>query len=275
MNNMATQMKALDDFVTRARGQNANYHDKHTQSLTSLSTTVKSSFNNIGLQFTSTYDRVHDLGNEMRLQTTSLQETNSSLDELLLEPLSGLRNSIERTELHEYLPTGETPQKIQYVYPTNLPRTEGHEQILGTMRGLANEPNYQSPSKAPVMVPVVFNDDSAECDTASLTTLRSSRSSHKSPDIEPVPNTSAGLREIDVNTMNMSTMSVPALIVEDGSLSQVPNFRKSVKGEGKLPAARSAKKSMVSLEGRENTVNLSASLIAQQSTGRRRSPRTA
>jgi len=275
MNNMATQMKALDDFVTRARAQNADHHDRHTKSLHNLSTTVKSSFNNIGTHFTSSYDRIRDLGDEMSTQTTSFQKTLVPFDEHLREPLASLRANIESTELQEYHPTGDTPQKIQYTYPTDLPRTEAHENLLATMRGPSVESQLHSPSKIPITVPVVFNDDEMESNSAPLSLLRSSRSTRAIPDIEQRPGASGGLREIDVNTMNISTMSVPALISDDGSLAQIPNFRKSVRSEDKHSVAKSAKKSVVSLEGRENSINLSGSLLAQQSTGRRRSPRTA
>jgi kinesin family protein 11 len=43
MKDIETQMSALDDFVTRARSQNAQHHDSHAQSLQKLSATVKSS----------------------------------------------------------------------------------------------------------------------------------------------------------------------------------------------------------------------------------------
>ena len=277
MSNMATQMKALDDFVTRAQGQNATHHDQHTGSLRNLSSTVKSSFDNIGMHFTSTYDRVRELGEDMSAKTTTFHNALAPLDEHLCEPLACLRENIENTDLQEYQATGETPQKTQYTYPTDLPRTEAHDNLLAAMRAnIMSEEQLSSPSKVPVMVPVIFNDDNLEeDDTLPLASFRSSRSSRATSDSEKRRNTSAGLREVDVNTMNMSTMSVPALISDDGSLSQVPNFRKSVKGEGKLPVVKATKKSMVSFEGRENSVNLSGSLLAQQSTGRRRSPRTA
>jgi len=256
-------MKALDDFVTRARSQNSEHHDQHAQSLQNLSSTVNASYSNIGTHFTSTYERVRGMGDEMSSQTASLQQALEPLEETLRQPLAGLRSNIERTALHEYQPTGETPQKAPYVYPTDLPRTDAHEILLSAMRGV--EYNSESPTKSTTMIPVIFNDGPSSA-SHQLPPFRSSRST---PDDDQRPTTSGGLRELDANMMSISTTAS-----EDNTLPQIPTFKKSVGAGGKLPVVKSAKKSIVSLEGRENSINLNASLIAQQSTGRRRSPRT-
>src|SRR5271168_5129617 len=157
MKDMETQMKALDDFVTRARSQNTQHHDSHAQSLQGLSTIVKSSYANINSHFTSTYERVRDLGVEMLTKTDSLQETLTPLDSILRQPLAELRSSISNTALQEYQPTGETPQKVQYQYPTELPHTEAHETLLAALRRpSATTNNTTSPTKT--MIPVIFND---------------------------------------------------------------------------------------------------------------------
>jgi kinesin family protein 11 len=267
MKDIETQMSALDDFVTRARSQNAQHHDSHAQSLQKLSATVKSSYSNIGTHFTSTYERVRDLGDEMSTQTTTLQETLAPLDSVLREPLSQLRENIATTAFQEYQPTGETPQKIQYTYPTELPRTDAHENILAAMRRPAESSRSPSKSMGPgfsSLIPVVFNDS-----MESMSPTRSRQFSRSLPasglkneDPErPTTSGSTGLREVDVN-VNM----VGSGIVSE---EEAPNFKKGISGNaGKLPVPKS-KKSVIQLEGRENANFLG------QSTGRRRSPRTA
>lgn len=274
METMATQMKALDDFVIRARAQNALHQDKHSQSLKGLSSTVRSSYDNINTHFTYSYERVRDMGVEMSAQTASLRDALAPLDQHLREPLAHLRSDIERTEMQEYQPTGDTPQKIQYTYPMELPRTDAHDILLAAMRNTLVESQLQSPTKAPTTIPVVFHDEKTISNSGQLSSLHSSRSSRTTPDTEQRPGTSGGLREIDANLMNISAVSVSASSIEDSTLSQITNFKKSVRSEGKLPVSKIGKKSMVSLEGRENTIELNTSLMVQQSTGRRRSPRT-
>jgi kinesin family protein 11 len=260
MKDMETQMQALDDFVTRARSQNAQHHDSHVRSLGGLSATVKSSYANIGDHFTSTYERVRDLGDEMSTKTSSLQDTLAPLESILQKPLIDLRSTITSTTLQEYQPTGETPQKIQYQYPTELPRTAPHENLLAALR----RPSRSSPSK-PQMVPVIFNDAmdgiSSENNTATSTSLFSA---------SMPATTTGGLREIDVNinaaSLNISPDSIDTLSKEPSQ--QHALFKRST--SGKLPVLRSGKKAAVApAEGREN----SAPVLAQ-STGRRRSPRT-
>ncbi|KAB8290374.1 hypothetical protein EYC80_010807 [Monilinia laxa] len=173
MKDISTQMQALDDFVTRARAQNAEHHDLHAQSLQGLSTTVKSSYDNIGTHFASTYGRVKDLGDEMTSKTQALVENLAPLDDNLRQPLADLRTNISKTAIQEYEPTGETPQKVQYQYPTHLPRTEAHETLLEALR---RPQAMESPSK--VVIPMVYNDSTPTGDN------EGDRREHKRRNIE-------------------------------------------------------------------------------------------
>jgi kinesin family protein 11 len=269
MKDIEIQMHALDDFVTRARSQNTQHYDCHVQSLGSLSGTVKSSYNNIGSHFTSTYERVRDLGEEMSIKTSLLQENLSPLDSILRQPLSQLRENITSTTLAEYQPTGETPQKMQYTYPTDLPRTDAHENLLAAMRKPASP--RKSPSKSmSCMVPVVFND--AEQPRRLFSQSLGPGTLRSLPIEEQRPTTSGGtgLREVDANA-NTGSSSNPADVEMTGT--QIPNFKRSISATGgKLPVLKH-KKSVVALEGRENINPNVAALQQVQSTGRRRSPR--
>ncbi|KAF7856369.1 hypothetical protein EAF04_009897 [Stromatinia cepivora] len=267
MKDIGTQMQALDDFVTRARAQNAEHHNLHAQSLQGLSTKVKSSYDNIGTHFASTYERVKDLGDEMTSKTTALAENLAPLDDNLRQPLANLRSDISRSAMQEYEPTGETPQKVQYQYPTHLPRTEAHETLLAALR----RPEVMaSPSK--VVIPVVYNDSTPTTVNDEVAFV---------PITEP-ENKPTGLREIDANinagSLNSEIQSLSSSLMSNSSVKSVdsdgstPPFKKQA--TGKIPKPRSSKKSsVVALEGRENTIP--GSEIFAQSTGRRRSPRTA
>lgn len=262
-------MRALDDFVTRARSQNAQHHDSHAQSLQNLSSTVKSSYSSIGSHFTSTYERVRDLGDEMSAKTTTLQESLEPLDSVLRQPLSTLRENITSTQLQDYQPTGETPQKVQYSYPTTLPRTEAHENLLAALRRPSSS-GMRSPSKSTTsMVPVIFNDTPSTSHSqlrefsASVPAGSSRPSEH---DQRPTTSGSTGLREMDIN---ITAVSAPSASEGVEQVTLIPSFKRSVSANrGNLPVLKSGKKSVVPAEGRENTN------ILAQSTGRRRSPRT-
>ncbi|PQE17798.1 putative kinesin-related bimC protein [Rutstroemia sp. NJR-2017a BVV2] len=266
MKDISTQMQALDDFVTRARSQNAQHHDLHAKSLQGLSDTVKASYDNVGSHFTSTYERVKALGEEMSTKTASLAENLAPLDDHLRQPLADLRTNITKTILKEYQPTGETPQKVQYQYPTHLPRTEAHETLLAALR---RPQAMESPSK--VVAPGVYNDStpSANDEVACV----------PSSDTDSKP---TGLREIDVNisagTLSSDSQNFNQSQVSNGSVRSVdlddmgPPFKKQA--TGRLPMPRATKKStVVALEGRENALPSPGTF--SQSTGRRRSPRTA
>jgi kinesin family protein 11 len=248
MKDIETQMKALDDFVTRARLQNAQHHGSHTASFEGLSATVKSSYSNIGSHFTSTFERVRDLGDEMSAQTTLLQQSLDPLDSILRRPLAQLRENISRTVIQEYKPTGATPQKIQYQYPTELPRTEDHESLLAALR------RPSSPSKQTTMVPVVFNDTPKE--EASISSFH-----------ERGRRPTGGLSTSGGETQK-----------ENNALPQIPSFKRSMSGKLPLAVQRSGgKRNTVAAapDGRENVALAPAAFSQSVGVGgRRRSPRT-
>lgn len=189
MKDIAMQMQALDDFVTRARSQNERHHARHVSSLQSLSSNVNESYSSIGEHFTSTYNRVKNIGNGISEQSKALQNTLAPLPHNVQQPLSDLRSSIANAPLKEYVPTGETPQKIQYNFPTTLPRTEPHEKLISNLfssssTSLSARNLPPSPSKS-----IVYNDSSA---SDGLTTAPPSDESSR-------PATATGLREISLN----------------------------------------------------------------------------
>ncbi|KAF7537623.1 hypothetical protein G7Z17_g12820 [Cylindrodendrum hubeiense] len=127
---LGVQMEALDDFVTRAKTENAHHHETHTKSAQALSATVEESFDNISAHFKTTFDRVKNLGEEMDEDLNELQGQLEPLSDQLCQPLTNLREDMASTALQEYQPTGQTPAKVQYHYPTDLPRTEDHDLII-------------------------------------------------------------------------------------------------------------------------------------------------
>ena len=191
MKDIVIQMRALDDFVTCARSQNAQHHDSHVVSLDNLSGTVKKSYSSIGTHFTSTYERVRDLGEEMSAKTASLQDALAPLDENLREPLANLRLNITSTTLQEYQPTRESPQKVQYEYSTHVPRPEPHENLLAALRRPMSTQSSHSSSKSTTTIPVIFNGGPSSDPPRDFPRSLA----FASPDIEKRPMTSGGCPE--------------------------------------------------------------------------------
>lgn len=209
MKDMATQMQALDDFVTRARSQNELHHETHIRSLQGLASTVNQSYSNIGEHFISTYDRVRSLGSDMTAQTTTTQSSLPALTSTIQQPLSELRTTVTAASFKDYTPTGETPQRTPYHYPSTLPHTEPHEKLL--IKHSLRQP--ASPSKSRV-----YTD----------TVTPSSTSAPASPTKDPRP-VSSGLRELDMNVALGARHSDPAL-VEGAEAGNGDVLSKSVNG---------------------------------------------
>lgn len=257
MKDMATQMQALDDFVTRARSQNERHHATHVSSLQCLASNVNESYSSIGKHFTSTYGRVKDIGTGISEQSKAIQDTLPPLTENIQQPLSNLRSSITNVPLKEYVPTGETPQKTQYHFPTTLPRTETHDKLLSKLF-----PSNLTSSSAPILPPspsksIVYTDAPTQEDTSAVLP----------PDESLRPVTASGLREISLNISNnvpsrhsdpVSITTKPA--VEGTKPNDVsmapPPLKRQATMDCKLPQKPQGKGNVghgiVRLEGREN-----------------------
>lgn len=260
MKDLDVQMTALDDFVTRARSENADHHNQHTISMANLAGTVGTSFSNISSHYKDTFSRVQDLGDDMGASIQQLQDSLEPLDDELVQPLSKLRNDIASTGIRDYERTGETPEKTEYYYPTRLPRTAPHDRLIA---GLQGAPTPSKPANTPARrtpAAQVFTDfDDSE--RARSPSRPMSSDSSRNP-------LSESLREVNTNlTTNSllfdasaSTMSVLPLTDEN----TVPIVKKST---SKIPHKQSNKK--MRLEGVEN---LPPSELSQ-SARRRKSPR--
>lgn len=262
------QMEALDDFVTRARSENGHHHETHAQAVQGLSNTVEESYGNMSAHFKTTFDRVKNLGEEMDLDLNDLQDGLEPLEDQLCQPLSNLREGIAGTALQEYQPTGETPAKVQYHYPTNLPRTEPHDILISKLEDPPTPTQNRDGSDQDTTI--VFADLGAPKMSTSPARPLSRFSSASVPDKNPL---SMSLREVNPNVNgNLTTgcinfdprtsiMSMPAE-------HTMPLFKRSTR------ATRSMRKPVgpaVVLEGRENEVP--ATTMFEQSVSRRKSPR--
>ncbi|KAI4256564.1 MAG: hypothetical protein L6R42_006144, partial [Xanthoria sp. 1 TBL-2021] len=257
MKDMATQMQALDDFVTRARSQNELHHSTHVSSLQSLASTVNESYSSIGDHFTSSYDRVRDIGNDISERSKALQDALPPLTETVQQPLSSLRSTIINAPLKEYVPTGETPQKTQYRFPNTLPRTEPHDKLLTKIFPASHNNSTTSliPPSSPSKSIVYTDPDNTSTDHPVAATSTPSKPT----------TTTTGLRELDMNVTNNTRHSDPALANNNHSKPTVdapfnntsmgpPPLKRqaTMEGNSKLPTKFGQGKTVVRVEGREN-----------------------
>ena len=248
MDDMSKQMQALDDFVTRARSQNERHHRTHVESLQSLASNVGQSYSNIGDHFVSTYDRVREIGNDISTQSSSIQAALKPLDVSLKKPLQQLRSHITGTSLQEYQPTGETPRKITYDYPTSLPRTDSHDRLLG--RTAPMPPPTTTPGRSPSKQHIYTDKPNSDPGSTSP-----SKHSDNTGNI--------GLREISLNVNNVglnrmnsdsaaiATLSSSIVKVDGDGAGMAPPLKRQAT-ESKLPTKLRGGGGVVRIEGREN-----------------------
>lgn len=259
---LGVQMQDLDDFVSRARVENTNHHDSHSQSVQTLSTAVDQSFGNIFAHFKSTFDRVKNVGEEMEVDVADMRDSLEPLESQLCQPLINLRETVAATALQEYQPTGETPQKTAYQYPTTLPRTSANHAISRIDEEPAS-PMANTTDQALDDNTLVFTDLPIPKKTSSPPSTRpgsSSTNSQLGSLREVNPNLTTGSISFDPRA---STMSMPAE-------HTLPLFKRSTKAHQQKGIAVAAAR-RTAAEGRENFPPTSGITVGLGS--KRKSPR--
>jgi kinesin family protein 11 len=193
MQGMASQMEALDDFVTKARSQNGLHHEAHLGNLRELVTDVRESYAALQDGFSGLNNRVQTFQDDSIRQKGAVEEIIAPFTEDVRQPLTELRNNIQNAPLNEYKPTGTTPPRTTYEYPTVLPRTEPHGALITKLKQVkqpalspldGEEPGpLLSPSKTRV-----YND--AEDEVGDL-----------QPTTTAFTSSNTGLREVDINVV--------------------------------------------------------------------------
>ncbi|KAJ6151719.1 hypothetical protein N7470_006847 [Penicillium chermesinum] len=217
MNDMGSQMEALDDFVTKARSYNSSFHDAQLGSLDTISLNVQDSRSAIQTQLEAFGGRMDGLQVEVDTTFGRLGKEGGKLQEQIRQPLQELSSHVHSHPMQKYSPTGNSPKKRKYVYPTTLPRTESHESLRKRHRTSKQftalpfseeeaQPVSATGPSSPASSPskqFVFSDAAEEVDI--------------SPSSAAKPPSNAGLREVDLNVANPSTSEEAA---GDEALSQ-------------------------------------------------------
>ncbi|KAJ5096421.1 hypothetical protein NUU61_005777 [Penicillium alfredii] len=272
MNDMGKQMEALDDFVAKARSQNGRFHEVQMGSLDAMATNVRDSHSTIHGYLNGFSEHVGQLQTDVNMHTDHLEQSTMPLHADVRQPLSELRVNIQSHPMEEYTPTGVTPQKRKYEYPSTLPRTEPHEGLRSRHRTSKQftalpfdgeeqpSPLPSSPAASPSKN-FVYTDGLEEVGT------------HAPPSSATSSNT--GLREVDVNVARPVVCDTdedglaaaktetpaqnPSLDLdgtpEKDEPEQPPLKRRrsaSTNHESKLPHKMLSKKMAGMMEGREN-----------------------
>lgn len=267
-----TQLLALNDIVARVRQQNNEHHDAHVNSLSSLASTVQTSYSSIGDHFTDSYSRIQELGTDMSCHANLISQTLPllSADSSIREPLRTLRDEISAQALQEYTITGQTPLRTSYDYPHALPRTDNHERLLAKMRGQTqisspvrqSSPSklQRSPNKGLVFTDLPTPDESEELfsDAAKPSSSMSRPTSSNSMTAA----SAGGLRELDINTIAGHQASSDILSGTEREGNGLPPLKRlhttGSGAESKLPKKRNARMTVATVREERENVTIAA-----------------
>jgi kinesin family protein 11 len=240
----------------------------------------------------------------------TLRESLEPLDESLRQPLAALREDIQSTKMREYEPTGDTPEKKRYEYPTDLPRTAGHETLIA---GMQDKPSTtpttspakratttavysdivvspsRSPSKVPLSVPVSPRNNPFGTPGPAASTR--TKSHPLDPSLREVnPNLGGGpssvFGELSSSTMSMAPPPPPSASVigfhannpehSEENATQIPLFRRSNRRQSPRGIAKkkiAGHASGIITEGMENMPIPTADASVGIAGNRRKTPR--
>ena len=259
---MAIQMAALDEFVTRARTQNDGHHTDRMQTLEIVVNRARDRFAVLEKDSHASMATIVAIAEEQKQQGANLDKLVGSFQGDTQWPLQNLKADLSGATLADYIPTGQTPQKRDWSYPTQLPRTENHEAIVAKLRGLPDpsliaktpsstrSPKKQaSPRKAPASPSKIPSPSKTKVFTdieMPKAPVFSSSYAHTQTAVTSIPlnDAKAGLREVDINVANStrlpaSSHSAPSSVSEEKSV--LLDFSKSVgSGSHQPPLKRHA-----------------------------------
>ena len=255
LKDMAVQMAALDEFVGRAREQNGRHHTSHCENLGSLATNFQQAFMSADDSLETASVRIQEHTTAVEQDLTSLGDKLSTLSDVIQHPIAELQSTIASNPLTEYKVTGETPQKKNWIYSRNLPRTEAHHVLLARLRGdtglspkKSPRKNFASPrkGKSPTKLPSpsktkVFLDPTHNIQSIALAGGEENKT---------------GLREIDMNILPPQAATTDD--IRPHSRPHAPttvSFSKSMNSSMQPPLKRHATASgetRVHRKGREN-----------------------
>jgi len=294
-------MAALDEFVTRARSQNECDHKTHAESLQGLSAGAHQIFTSCSQILDSISQNLLVFGTNNSTELSTLQANLSPLTEKVHQALAQLQHAIESARPKEYSPTGETPQKKDWTYPTTLPQTEDRESMIARLRGLP-DPKQQvlrntirTPGRSPhkMASPRKIGSPSKMPSPSKAKVYTDMDSDSGNARAHPQTSTSnaglgGGLKEIDINLVQSSSqrpVSADGLMPSEfsksvgSSVQQPPLKRNATTGidGSRLPmkhAANGGKSSRRAAgdgwEKENHTINvLSQSVGAGSGSGRR------
>ncbi|CAK7567111.1 MAG: Kinesin-related motor protein [Sporothrix epigloea] len=127
------KMRDLDGLVTRATTRNDQHLSEHTLSLNEMAETVTTTFTNISAHAQETMDRSETFVSQTEAELNSQRSSLQPIHETLCQPLNDLQTLVTGTALSEYVPTGATPQKNHYKYPSELPRTAPRQILISSL----------------------------------------------------------------------------------------------------------------------------------------------
>ncbi len=231
MQDLGVQMQDLDGLVTRATSRNDEHLSQHATSMAKMADAVTTTFAELSSHVQETIGRAEAFMEEAEADANGMRDSWAPAEAIICQPLADLRECVANSKLQEYVPTGDTPEKVQYKYAMELPRTAPYHVIISALHGQrggdagGRQSNSSdgddfgdelldtmpSPTKTAALfgsghtttVPVIFNDLDASRPSFS-------RASSQPPLSFPEPSVfSMSLREVNPNLTTGSIMFDP------------------------------------------------------------------
>ena len=146
---MTVQMSALDEFVTRARTQNEQSHRDNLEGMQQYQAEVAQLETEVARQMELRNNDLETFQTDASADAKEVAETADNFTTEVQEALQTVRENVQDTPMQDYQPTGQTPQKREWSYPTDLPATASRSTIIARSRGLPDPVESKTPGRSP------------------------------------------------------------------------------------------------------------------------------
>ncbi|KAK9387036.1 P-loop containing nucleoside triphosphate hydrolase protein [Lipomyces mesembrius] len=128
---LATQMQALDEFVTRARAQNETHHTAYGTAIKSIKSGLHEGLAGANKNIEDSGRGLHVYADEAKTLLETAKSDAGVYSNTSLKEFIALREAILNVKLSEYVPSGQTPKKGKiYDVPKYLPKTVAPEAVI-------------------------------------------------------------------------------------------------------------------------------------------------
>ena len=152
MRSIGARVETLVHLIGEAQTANDHHHQEEAEGRSNLVSSVAGNYQSIVERLTDNSVQLQGMNLDLARNAHSILDSFSMLEGGVHKSLEDLRANAAAKEMEACAPTGETPQRTAYQYPTRLPVTDAHDLRVafrdGRKRRIPQSPKHSAKKRA-------------------------------------------------------------------------------------------------------------------------------